>query len=140
MDLRHQRAIGVACLLMLFACAHGTTSHFPRGGDPQTHASITLIRNRNIFGSALSPKVVLDGWHIAWLRPGEYVEFFVSPGMHTVGVAESTVAIPFQAGAAYYFLISVDDNAALRWSGGFEVERLNESEGKALAAGAKRVQ
>ena len=74
-------------LLAISACAGGITEHMPRGGTQLDSAQVVVLRNRNYFGSGNAVEVWLNGKTIAKLRIGQYIQFWVPPGTHLLGVA-----------------------------------------------------
>lgn len=129
------RVILTVVALVFVSCAHGKTEHFPSMADPLNAAEITVIRNRNLFGLGFSLRLALDGQDIAFLRAGEYVSFFVDPGVHTVGTSASSVAMPFAPGQKYYFLVS-----AVHTSFGFEIEQVDDQEATQWITDSKPLQ
>ncbi|UCF93533.1 MAG: hypothetical protein JSW39_05050 [Desulfobacterales bacterium] len=116
----------VIMALLLVACAHGKTDHFPAGADPSNSAEVVVIRSDELFGWGFSLKVALDGTAIASLRSGDYIAFRVAPGFHTIGISEdNTLSLPLRQGQTYYLLISADYSAF-----GFELERIDEGKGR----------
>lgn len=77
-----------------------------------------------MLGFGFSMKVLLDGEVIARLKAGQYVTFYTDPGVHNIGIPDSSVNAPLEAGGKHYFLIKTDSSQF-----GFEIERI--SEGKA---------
>ncbi|NNL77722.1 MAG: hypothetical protein HKO68_15410, partial [Desulfobacterales bacterium] len=69
-----------AIALLLVACAHGKTEHFPNVENPSNTAKVFVIRDNNFIGWGFSLKVALDDAIIARIRSGEYVSFYVTPG------------------------------------------------------------
>jgi len=121
--------------LILFACAHGKTAHFPPPENPVDAAEVYVIRDNSLFGWGFSLKVALDDAIIAALRAGEYVSFYVKPGFHSLGIAEPTLTVPFEEGRKYYFLISPDYS-----SFGFDLRQVGEQQGVSWLARTKPVQ
>jgi hypothetical protein len=112
-------------ILPLLSCAHGRTDNFPTLDNPAENAKVYVFRDNNLMGWGFSLKVVLDDSVIARLRSGEYVDFYVKPGFHTVGVNQSAHSFPFEKGHTYYFLISADYTQF-----GFELDRINDRQGE----------
>ena len=42
-----------------------------------------------------SQELALDGFEIADIGPGEYVVFYVPPGVHAVGIKTASLSLPF---------------------------------------------
>ncbi len=129
----HNIAFGLSisiALVVLVGCGYtgGTTKYFPRNDNLTDYAEIYVFRNNNVWGSALAAKVILDGFVIGSVGPGEFLRFKFMPGTHAVGLTTSSVSLQFKLDKKYYFLISVDDNAALSLGnvGLFELERITE--------------
>jgi hypothetical protein len=120
--------------LLLVACSHGKTDHFPSVEDPSNHAEVFVIRDSNLLGWGFSLKVALDDSIIARLRSGEYVTFYVNPGFHSLGISEPTVTVPFDKGNQYYFLISADYTKF-----GFELHRISNQQAEMWLARTKPI-
>ena len=108
----------------LVTCTSGKTEFFPSRGYSADAAEVTVIREKRLFGFGFSMEVVFDNEVIARLKAGQYVTFFVSPGVHKIGVPESTIDAVLESGHKNYFAIKTDSSQF-----GFEIERI--SEGKA---------
>ncbi len=109
MTLRDRVAI-LSLLLSVVGCA-GVTEFMPRGGSAADSAQVVILRNRNMFGSGRAVVVMLDEKVIAKLAVGQYIQFWVPPGRHSVrttgfGMGDSSVAAEFRLGESYYFVIS----------------------------------
>ncbi len=109
MTLRHPIAT-LSLLLTVFGCA-GITEFMPRGGSAANSAQVAILRNRNMFGSGRASVVMLDEKVIAKLAVGQYIQFWVPPGPHSVrttgfAMGDSSVAAEFRLGESYYFVIS----------------------------------
>jgi len=83
----------------------------PRGGSAGDSAQIVILRNRNMFGSGRAVEVMLDDKAIAKLAVGQYIQFWVPPGLHSVrttgfAIGESSVSAELRLGESYYFVIS----------------------------------
>ena len=104
----------IAIVLFVISCSHGITQHFPTGENLINPAEIILIRNKNFFCGGQSAAILLDGVTIAHLRTGEYVNFLVEPGEHSI-VATPLIGSGrkfsdnFEAGKKNYLLISLTD-------------------------------
>jgi hypothetical protein len=94
--------------MLIVACAHGKTEHFPKVESQSEAAEVFVIRDNNLLGWGMSLKVALDDSIIARLRSGEYVLFYVEPGFHSLGVTKPTLTVPFEKGQTYHFLISAE--------------------------------
>ena len=109
---------------LLTACTSGKTEFFPSRGYSADAAEVNVIREKRILGFGFSMKVLLDGEVIARLKAGQYVTFYTDPGVHSIGIPDSSVSAPLEAGGKHYFLIKTDSSQF-----GVEIERI--SEGKA---------
>lgn len=127
--------IMVLAALLLMACAHGKSEHFPTVDNPAESAEVYVIRNNNLFGWGFSLAVLLDDKEVARLRSGEHVAFYVSPGSHDVNISKSNLQILFTQGRKYYFLISADLS-----NFGFEIHRIDNSKGEQWVAKTKRLE
>ncbi|MGW8301465.1 MAG: hypothetical protein ACWGNO_05315, partial [Desulfobacterales bacterium] len=85
-------------------------------------AEVIVIREERIFGFGFSMDVLLDGKVIARLKAGQYVTFFVDPGVHKIGIPQSTIAVMLERAKKHYFAIKTDSSAF-----GFEIERISEN-------------
>lgn len=111
--------------LLLMACAHGKSEHFPPVDNPAESAEVYVIRNNNLFGWGFSLAVLLDEKEVARLRSGEHVTFYVPPGSHDINIGKSNLPVLFAKGRKYFFLISADLS-----SFGFEIHRVDDSKGE----------
>ena len=107
--LRYPIAI-LPLLLVVFGCA-GITEFMPRGGSAADSAQVVILRNRNVIASGRAAVVMLDEKVIAKLAIGQYIQFWVPPGPHSVrttgfAMGDSSVAAEFRLGESYYFVIS----------------------------------
>jgi hypothetical protein len=105
----------------LVACTSGKTEFFPSQGYSADAAEVTVIRDRRIFGLGFSMKVLWDGEVIARLKAGQYFTFFVDPGVHNIGIPQSTITVMLESGRKHYFVIKTDSSQF-----GFEIERVSE--------------
>lgn len=117
----------VMLALFLAACASGKTELFPSRGYSADAAEVTVIREKQMFGLGFSMKVVLDGEVIARLKAGQYVTFYAEPGVHTIGIPDSSVSAPLETGGKHYFLIKADSSQF-----GFEIERISNGKAQSL--------
>lgn len=99
------------------------TPNYPKGGDLSTSAMVVITRSAAPYAIAMTPKITLDGFVIAHIGVCESLPFYVSPGLHTVGTSNASVALNFEAGEKYGFLVSIDIMGT-----GFELERLSDAE------------
>ena len=104
----------------LSACTSGKTEFFPSRGYSADAVEVTVIREKRMWGFGFSMEVVLDDEVIARLKAGQYVSFFVAPGVHNIGVRESTIDAVLEGGRKHYFLITTDSSQF-----GFEIERIS---------------
>ena len=122
-----------AALIMLAfflaACTSGKTEFFPSQGYSADASEVTVIRKRRMLGMGFSMEVLLDGDVIARLKAGQYVTFFVDPGVRTIGIPKSTITVMLESGRKHFFIISTDSSQF-----GFEIERISEKKaGKWMA-------
>jgi hypothetical protein len=125
----------IIATLLLLACAHGKTDHFPTVADTADAAKVFVIRDNNLMGWGFSLKVALNDQIIARLRSGEYVSFYVTPGFHSIGISEPSITVPFAKGEKYYFLIGADYSQF-----GFEIQRIGNKKGERWLAKTKPVE
>ena len=115
----------ISLALLVTACSHGKTEHFPNIGQSAETAEIIIIRNNNLLGWGFSVQVFYDEMLIARLRAGEHLSFFVEPGFHSVGTSDAQITVPLNAGQKHYFLISADYTQF-----GFEIGRISNEKGE----------
>lgn len=118
--------------LFLVACGHGRTQYFPKEGNDNSHALVTIVRSTNAAG-VISAKVVLDGWVIAYIKTGEYIKFHVEPGVHATCIQESPIVMSFEKGKKYYFLIGNSPYAWLPRGDIFDCEQIKQEKFKEMA-------
>jgi hypothetical protein len=111
----------ILIVFVLTACTSGKTEFFPSQGYSADAAEVTVIRQKRMFGMGFSMQVLLDGDVIARLKAGQYVTFFVDPGVHKIGVKKSTITVMLESGRKHYFMIQTDSSQF-----GFEIERISE--------------
>ncbi|MEJ2729291.1 MAG: hypothetical protein P8185_12420 [Deltaproteobacteria bacterium] len=114
---------------VLAACTSGKTEFFPSRGYSADAAEVIVIREERMFGFGFSMKVLLDGKVIARLKAGQYVTFFVDPGVHEIGIPDQSIATALERGRKHYFMIRTDSSQF-----GFEIERISEKKAAALMA------
>ena len=110
--------------VFLTTCTSGKTEFFPSRAPSADAAEVAVIREQRLLGFGFSMKVLLDGEVIARLKAGQYVIFYTDPGVHSIGIPDSSVSAALEAGGKHYFLVKTDSSQF-----GFEIERI--SEGKA---------
>ena len=106
----------------LAACTSGKTEFFPSRGYSADVAEVIVIREERIFGFGFSMDVLLDGDVIARLKAGQYVTFFVDPGVHKIAIPQSTITVMLERAKKHYFAIKTDSSPF-----GFEIERISEN-------------
>jgi hypothetical protein len=110
-------------------------------------AKIVVYRESESKGKAkIKPPVIYDGFLVAYLYNGNYVELQVPPGQHIissnkegsrilVGKKENTLIIDAKAGETSYIQLKVVMGA---WTGVGEVQQVPEETGKAGMASRAR--
>ena len=106
---------------LLCACTSGKTEFFPSQGYSADLAEVTVIRQRRMIGLGFSMDVHFDGNVIARLKAGQYVTFFVKPGIHDIGIPNSSITVALERTRKHYFAIITDSSQF-----GFEFERISE--------------
>ena len=81
-----------------------------------------------------SMRVLLDSNVIARLKAGQYITFFVDPGVHEIGVKKSTITVMLESGRKHYFMIQTDSSQF-----GFEIERISEKKATARMAQSRSI-
>ena len=119
---------------VLTACTSGKTEFFPSQGYSADVAEVTVIRKRRMLGMGFSMQVLLDDKVIARLKAGQYVTFFVDPGVHTIGVSESTVTVMLERGRKHFFALKTDSSQF-----GFEIERISENKATSWMAESRSI-
>ena len=118
----------------LAACTSGKTEFFPSQGYSADVAEVTVIRKRRMLGMGFSMQILLDDKVIARLKAGQHVTFFVDPGVHTIGVSESTVTVMLERGRKHFFAVKTDSSQF-----GFEIERISEKKATARMAQSRSI-
>jgi hypothetical protein len=109
-------------------------------------AKIVVFREKAFKGNAIKPPVIYDGFLVAYLYNGKYVELQVPPGQHAIssdkegsrifaGKRENSLIIDAKAGETSYVQLKVVMGA---WHGVGEVEQVPEETGKAGSASLAR--
>ena len=124
----------ILIVFVLTACTSGKTEFFPSQGYSADAAEVTVIRQKRMFGMGFSMQVLLDGDVIARLKAGQYVTFFVDPGVHKIGVKKSTITVMLESGRKHYFMIQTDSSQF-----GFEIERISEKKATARMAQSRSI-
>ena len=119
----------------LVACTSGKTEFFPSQGYSADVAEVTVIRKRRMFGMGFSMQVLLDGEVIARLKAGQHVTFFTDPGVHTIGIPDSSVSAALERGGRHFFVISTDSTQF-----GFEIQRVSERNADDLLANSRPIE
>ncbi len=119
---------------LMAACTSGKTEFFPSQGYSADAAQVTVIRDRRMVGLGFSMKVLLDDEVIARLKAGQYVTFFVDPGVHRIGIPNQSVAAALERGRKHYFAITTDSSQF-----GFEIDRISEREATSRMAGYEAI-
>jgi hypothetical protein len=118
----------------LAACTSGKTEFFPARGYSAEAAEITVIREERMFGFGFSMKVLLDDEVIARLKAGQYVTFFVDPGVHNIGIPNQSITTALERGRKHYFMIQTESSQF-----GFEIERISENKAAARMAQSESI-
>jgi hypothetical protein len=127
-------AVLILLAIVLMACTSGKTEFFPSQGPSDDVAEVTVIRQRLMFGMGFSMKVLLDGDVIARLKAGQYVTFYISPGVHKIGIPDHSISAALERGRKHYFAIIADSSQF-----GFEVERISERKATSWMANARSI-
>jgi hypothetical protein len=109
-------------------------------------AKIVVYREKAYKGKAIKPPVIYDGFLVAYLHNGSYVELLVPPGEHMInsdkegsrifaGKRENTLTIDAKEGEASYVQLKVAMGA---WHGVGEVHEVPPETGKTNAASLAR--
>jgi len=124
----------IMAAFLLAACTSGKTEFFPSQGYSADAAEVTVIREQRMFGMGFSMNVLLDGAVIARLKAGQYVTFFVNPGVHSIGIPQSTITAMLVRARKHYFAIKTDSSQF-----GFEIERISENKATSWMAQAQSI-
>ena len=119
----------IMLVLFLTACTSGKTEYFPSSESSADLAEVTVIRESRFFGLGFAIKVVLDGQVIARLKAGQYMTFYVKPGVHNIGIPDSSIPAALERAGKHYFVIKTDASQF-----GFEIERISERKAAAWMA------
>lgn len=128
-------ALIIMLVFFLAACTSGKTEFFPSTGYSTDVAEVTVMRKKRMFGMGFSMQVLLDGEVIARLKAGQYLTFYAAPGVHTIGIPDSSISAALERGRKHYFVISTDSSQF-----GFEIERISERKAENLMANSKPIQ
>ena len=118
----------------LAACTSGKTEFFPSQGYSTDASEVTVIRKRRMWGMGFSIQVLLDDKVIARLKAGQHLTFFVDPGVHSIGVSESTITVMLEGGRKHFFAIETDSSQF-----GFEIERISEKKARSWMAESRSI-
>ena len=124
----------IILVFLLVACTSGKTEFFPSQGFSADTAEVTVIRERRMFGLGFSMEVFFDEQVIARLKTGQYVTFYVNPGVHTIGIPNSSITVALERARKHYFAILADSSQF-----GFEIERINERKATSWMANARSI-
>ncbi len=124
----------ITLMSLLVACTSGKTEFFPSQGYSADAAEVTVIRERRMFGMGFSMEVLFDDQVIARLKTGQYVTFYVNPGVHTIGIPNSSITVALERARKHYFAILTDSTQF-----GFEIERISERKATSWMARAKSI-
>jgi len=119
---------------LLAACTSGKTEFFPSQGYSADAAEVTVIRERRMVGLGFSMKVLLDGDVIARLKAGQYVTFYVNPGVHKIGIPDQSIAVALERGRKHYFAITTDSSQF-----GFEIDGISERKAESWMTQSKPI-
>lgn len=120
--------------LSVTACTSGKTEFFPSRGQSDDVAEVTVVRQKRMIGLGFAMDVLLDGDVIARLKAGQYVTFFVNPGVHDIGIPNSSITVALERARKHYFAIMTDSSQF-----GFEIERISERKATSWMAGARSI-
>ena len=119
----------------LAACTSGKTEFFPSREYSADAAQVTVMRERRVFGLGFAMKVLLDDEVIVRLKTGQYVTFYVNPGVHRIGIPNSSITVALERARKHYFAILPDSTQF-----GFEIESISEVKATQWMAQSKRIQ
>lgn len=120
--------------VLVVACTSGKTEFFPSQEYSADAAEVTVIRERRMVGLGFSMKVILDGEVIARLKAGQYVTFFLNPGVHSIGIPGQSIAAALDRSRKHYFAITTDSSQF-----GFEIDQISERDAASLLARARSI-
>ncbi len=124
----------ITLAFFLVACTSGKTEFFPSQGYSADAAEVTVIRQGGMFGMGFSMQVLWDGEVIARLKTGQYLTFYVDPGVHKIGIQKSTITVMLERARKHYFAIKTDSSQF-----GFEIERISENKATSWMAQAQSI-
>ncbi len=127
-------ALLIMLVIFLIACTSGKTEYFPSTGYSADLAEVTVIRESRFLGLGFSMKIVMDGAVIARLKAGQYATFYVNPGVHNIGIPDSTLTVALERAGKHYFAIKTDSSQF-----GFEIERISERKAVSWMAQSKPI-
>lgn len=110
----------VLAALFLAGCAanydlSGRIGELPKIDNPSESGKVVVVRTSNPIGFIVNYTIVLDLWDLFYIKSGEYTEFLVPPGDHSIAV-KCYAGIPYgwqidstkfvaSAGAENYFKV-----------------------------------
>ena len=121
--------------LILLSCARRGVQLPDSTHSAANPSQVNIIREARFFGLGLSLTVMFDNKDLCSLKTGEYVTFEVEPGLHTLGLSESTITVLLVPKGKYYFLIKTSADKF-----GFEIERIDDEIGNHFVANSKVVE
>ena len=124
----------IMAAFLLAACTSGKTEFFPSQEYSADVAEVTVIRQRRVSGMGFSMQVLLDDKVIARLKAGQYVTFFVNPGVHNIGIPNQNIAAALDRGRKHYFMIKTESSQF-----GFEIERISENKATSRMAQSQSI-
>lgn len=81
-------------------CVPPITRPIPSGGAEQTHGRIIVVTNTiGLTNCALN----FDGFQIAYMKPGRFLEFFATPGTHSLAGVYQNEAFQIEPKQTYAF-------------------------------------
>ena len=140
--IRKRIIIIVSLIALNMGCASGPIGHLPTIKAPHAAGKVTVMRNRNIVGSANSYYITLDGQDIFKIRIGQYTDFKLNAGEYYIGLKcfggwsptwkNESLKLKVLPNSEYFFIVSPSGTCA-------EIEELDEKLAKSIIPNSKYV-
>lgn len=81
----------ILAAMFLAGCAanydlSGRIGKLPKIDNPAESGKVVVVRTSNPIGCLVNYTIVLDSWDLFYIKSGEYTEFLVPPGEHSIAV------------------------------------------------------
>jgi hypothetical protein len=117
----------VLAALFLAGCAanydlSGRIGELPKTDNPSESGKVVVVRTSNPIAFIVNYTIILDLWDLFYIKSGEYTEFLVPPGDHSIavkckgdrGIEIDSTKFVASAGAVNYFKVRPNLNPCAR--------------------------